>query len=159
MVYCMKCGVEIPDGALHCPRCGLEVGCFPKSEGHDYSGVGGVLILAGGILAIVFALIPLLLMQLWIGGFSRLMGGHMMWDRWMMPTAIGGWIIGFMMFGALISLVLGVVAVYSYSKVRRGGLKTGGTVAIVAGILMMVAMNWIPGIMVLIGGVLCHTSR
>lgn len=159
MVHCMKCGTEIPEGAVHCLRCGLKVGDLPKSEGYDYSGVGGVLILAGGILSIVFSLIPLFLIQLWMGGLSRWMGMHMMWDRWMMPSAIGGWIVGFMIVGALTSLVLGVIAIYSYSKVRRGSLRTGGTIAIVVGIIMMVAMNWLPGIMVLIGGVLCHTSR
>ncbi|MGQ9544024.1 MAG: zinc ribbon domain-containing protein [Candidatus Bathyarchaeia archaeon] len=150
MVYCVKCGAEVPEGAGYCPKCGLQVTVTPAVGGRDSSGLGGVLILAGGLLAIIFSIASLLFMHLLRGFPSGWMGMHMMW---------GGWFVGFMTVRASVSLVLGLVAVYSYSKIVRGDLKVGGIIAVVAGVLMLVTMSWLPGVMVLIGGVLCHASK
>lgn len=61
MTYCVKCGTEIPGGAAFCPKCGTPVGAVLRAERKDYSGMGGALILIGGILVLLSALLPLLL--------------------------------------------------------------------------------------------------
>jgi uncharacterized YccA/Bax inhibitor family protein len=162
MVFCIKCGKEIPEGAEFCPSCGTQITSAGKSEKSDYSGIGGTLILIGGILAIIFslfAIIGIAFMSYWGGMMGGWMGMPRMMDRWSMPMAFGGWIFGFMAMGIIISIILGILAFYAYRKIRAGEIKNGGTIAIILGIAMLLTMNWLAGFVTLIGGILCYTSK
>ncbi len=159
MAFCVKCGKRTPKGAEFCPKCGIEVAISPKHKKSNYSGVGGTLILVGGILSIIFSIFPLAFIFLWGGMMEKWVGMPGMWNKWSMPPTIWGWIIEFMIIGAIISIVLGIVALYAYSRVRSGAVKTGGAIAIVLGIIMLITMNWITGIMTLIGGILCERAE
>ncbi len=66
---------------------------------------------------------------------------------------------GFLAVGAIISLVLGIVAIYAYTRVKHDKVNSGGLIAIVVGIIMMVTTNWITGVITLIGGVICYASK
>jgi low temperature requirement protein LtrA len=83
---------------------------------------------------------------------------HML-GRWGIPMAFVGWIFDFMIIGAIISIILGIFAIYAYMKVRRKEVRTGSTIAIILGIIMLVSMNWLAGLITLIGGILCYTSK
>ncbi len=89
---------------------------------------------------------------------GRWMGMYSMWNKWNIPLAIWSWIIEFMVVGAIISIVLGIMTIFAYTRVRSGDLKTGGAIAIILGIIMLVTMNWLTGIITLIGGILCERS-
>jgi predicted nucleic acid-binding Zn ribbon protein len=162
MAFCIKCGKEIPEGAEFCPNCGTQIASAEKLEKSDYSGIGGTLILIGGILAIIFSFFSIIgatFMSYWggmMGGWSGM--PHMM-GRWGMPMAFGGWILGLWAMGAIISIILGILAIYAYRKIRVGEIRSGGTIAIVLGIIMLVTMNWLAGFITLIGGILCYTSK
>jgi len=157
MAFCVKCGAEIPEGAAFCPKCGTPVGAAARVEKRDHSGIGGTLILVGGILALIFSIAPFIFMGMW-GRWTGWMGGM---GPWMgnMPFNIARWMMGFIIAGAIISAVLGIVAIYAYQKVRAGKIKSGGTIAVVIGVLMLVTMNWVTGIITLVGGILCYTSE
>ena len=162
MTFCIKCGKEIPKGAEYCPNCGEQISTSVESEKSDYTGIGSVLILIGGIIAIIssiFSTLALTFMSFWTGtidGWTRM--PHMM-GRWGMPMVFGGWITNFMVIGAIISIILGVIAIYACRKVRGGEVKNGGTLAIILGIIMLITMNWFAGLITLIGGILCYTSK
>lgn len=164
MTFCAKCGKEMPEGAQFCPNCGGQVGAPTRAEKHAYSDIGSTLVLIGGILAIISAVFPLAMVSVWRG----MMGAWMksgMWGRWAvpevwyMPMMVWNWIAGFMMVGAVISVVLGIIAIYTYNRVRGGDIKTGGTIAIILGVVMLVTMSWLSGIITLVGGILCYTSK
>ncbi len=162
MAFCMKCGKKLPKGTEFCPKCGAQIGAVAKIEERDHSDTGGILMLVGGILAIVFSIFPLAFMSMWGGMMGGMMGGMGRWSEmgggWNMPMAFG-WIRGFMIAGAIISIVLGIVAFYAYKRVKGGEVKSGGTIAIIIGVIMLLTMNWLPGIITLIGGILCYTSK
>lgn len=162
MTFCAKCGEELSKGAEFCSKCGTQVGPLTKVEKTDYSGTGGMLLLVGGILAIVFSIFPLAFMSMWGGMMGGWMGNMGRWGGmdggWNMPIMFG-WIRGFMMIGAIISIVLGIVAIYAWQRVKRGEVKNGGTIAIIVGVLMLITMSWLPGIITLIGGILCYTTK
>jgi hypothetical protein len=79
--------------------------------------------------------------------------------RWYMPFAIGRWLMVLITVVSLVSVVLGIVAIYAYQKVRPGQIKTGGLVAIVLGVIMLATTHWLTGLLTLVGGILCYTSR
>ena len=157
----MKCGAEIPEGAEFCQKCGTKVGIM-ATEKTDYSKTGGTLTLIGGILAIVFSLFPLAFMSMWGGMMGGWMGDMGRWGGmdggWNMPMMLG-WIRGFAIIGAIVSIVLGILAILAWQRVKGGAVKSGGTIAIIVGVLMLITMSWLPGILTLIGGVLCYTSK
>jgi len=64
-----------------------------------------------------------------------------------------------MIAGAIISMVLGTLAIYAYNKVKRGDIKNGEMIAIILGVIMLTTANWLPRIITLIGGILCYTSK
>lgn len=154
MPFCAKCGEELPEGAEFCPKCGARVSALIKAERKDYSGAGSALILIGGVLAIILSLFFLTVMPFW-GAMMRM---HGMWGGWPFPWA-ARFAITFMAVGALVSIILGAVAIYAYKKVRDGEPKGGGLMAIVTAVIMLVTMSWLPGILTLIGGVLCYASE
>jgi hypothetical protein len=160
MAFCAKCGAEIPEGAGFCPKCGTQVGVLSKPEKQDYSGIGGALMLVGGILAVVSSIFPLAFVPLWSGMMKGWMEMFGMWSTRGMPFwPVLDWVIWFIVARAAISVVLGIVAIYAYTRVRAGEIKTGGTIATILGVIMLVTMGWLSGIITLVGGILCYTSK
>ena len=161
MTYCAKCGEKLPEGARVCPKCDTPVPGASASgataiERKDHltvGAVGGALILIGGILAIVLNIIPLLSM-LFMGQTMRQMMESAAWSRWGMQA--WGAIMAFFTIGAIVTIILGIIAIYAFTKVRAGRSRVGGIIAIVAAIIMLVTLNWIPGIVTIAGGVLCY---
>jgi hypothetical protein len=68
-------------------------------------------------------------------------------------------IFGFVMLGAVVSVVLGIIAIYGYTRVKSGKIQNGGLIAIIAGIVMLASTHWVMGIITLVGGILCYTWR
>ena len=163
MAFCAKCGAEIPEGAGFCPECGAQVGVLSKPEKQDYSGIGGTLVLVGGILAVVSSILPLAIVPLWSGMMRGWMEMFGMWGMQDMPfwpiRAVFDWVVWFTVVRAAVGVVLGIVAIYAYTRVRAGQIKTGGTIATILGVIMLVTMGWLSGIITLVGGILCYTSR
>ena len=161
MAFCPKCGAEVPDGAAFCPKCGTQVSALPKAEKKDYSGVGGILVLAGGILCLISSILPLAIMPFIRGILSTALSNvTTIPNVTFLPLAILDWIMGFILVRAVLGVVLGIVAIYAYMRLRAGDLKTGGTIAIIAGVLLFVSGGgFISGLITLIGGILCYTSR
>jgi hypothetical protein len=133
------------------------------SEQKDHSTAGGLLIFIGGILALIFPVFPLtltLLLRQDVGEWFETVG------VWI--TGSGGalviphlpaFIVVFVAFGAIATIVFGVVAIAAYTRVKRGRAREGGLVAILAGVAMIASLHWIPGIITTIGGALCYNSH
>ena len=160
MSYCIECGEKLPEGVEFCPKCGAKVSSQIKQGKKEYVGVGGPLTLIGGVLSIIFSILSLSFLIAW-RAVGRWMGMHGMWNRGVM----GGWMsimavpIIWLIVGALLSIILGAIAVYAYMKVNRGEVRDGGLIALIAGILMILTGGFIPGVITLIGGILCYTSK
>ena len=161
MPFCVKCGEKISEDAKFCAKCGTRFGAVATEE-KDYSETGGTLTLIGGILAIVFSTFPLAIMSMWggmMGGWMSEMGRWgIMNGGWNMPMMFS-WIRAFTIIGALVSIVLGIIAILAWQRVRVGRVKSGGTIAIIVGVLMLITMSWVPGLITLVGGILCYTSK
>ena len=167
MPYCIKCGEKHPEGAESCPRCGTQVAGVPKPEKKDYSNIGGTLIMVGGVLNIVLPLLSLTFALLFWGTMiRRFVEIPEIWIRWGAEPWISRLIpeafrlaMGLAIAGALISIVLGILAIYSYNRVKGGDIKNGGIIATILGVLMIATANWMPGVITLLGGILCYTSK
>jgi len=156
MVFCVKCGAEIPEGAGFCPKCGTQVGVLSTPEKRNHSEMGGALVLVGGILAIVssfvsLAIVPLLSgMRGWMSGLPGMQT---------IPWPVLEWVTWLIIAKAAASVVLGIITIYAYARVRTGQIKTGGTIATILGVIMLVTTDWLSGIITLAGGILCYTSK
>ena len=164
MAFYAKCGTEIPEGAGFCPKCGMQVGALTKAEKEDRSGIGGTLLLVGGILAIATSLLPLTIIPLWSGIMSDMMRGWMqmfgMWRMQVVPFApLLEWVVWLTVARAAVGVVLGIITIYAYTRIRAGQIKTGGTIAAILGVIMLAISGWISGVVTLIGGILCYTSK
>jgi hypothetical protein len=131
-----------------------------KREQKDHSFIGGGLVLTGGILALIFPIFPLALTFLLRGFVVELfetivvlLGGRSV----TLPHLAEG-ILMFVAIGALVTIILGVVSIYAYTLIKNGKLRSGGLAAIAAGAGMVATLHWIPGIVTIIGGVLCYNS-
>ena len=162
MTYCVKCGELLPEGAQFCPKCGTSVLGSLTAERKDYSGVGGALILIGGILAVVLSIISLV-STLFLRRAIEQIGRLDIWSRLGMEglsiPLVTRWIVGLITIEAIVAIVLGIVAFYAYTRVKAGEFKSGGLVAIIAAVIMLATTHWIPGIVTLVGGILCYTSE
>ena len=167
MLFCIKCGEKLPEGAEFCPKCGTQVAGVSKPEKKDYSNIGGTLIMVGGILNIVLPLLSLTFALLFWGTMiRRFVEIPEIWIRWGEERWISGLIpeafrlaTGLLIAGAVISIVLGILAIYSYNRVKSGDLKNGGLIATILGVLMIATASWLPGVITLLGGILCYTSK
>ncbi len=129
----------------------------------DHSELGGILIFIGGIMALIFPVFPLsltLLMRQDLGEWFENVG------VWI--TGSGGalaiphlpaFVVVFVAVGAIATVLFGIIAVSAYTWVRRGEVREGGLVAIMAGTAMIASLHWIPGIITVFGGVLCYNSN
>jgi len=118
-----------------------------------------MLVLLGGVLAVVFSISELAigLFTRWVmrGAIRKPMIGGL--RGWAIPHMTRG-IPGFMIVGAIIALVLGIVAIYAYTRVKGGKVKSGGQAAIMVGIVMLFSTHWLVGVITLVGGILCYVS-
>jgi branched-subunit amino acid permease len=128
----------------------------------DHSESGSLLIFVGGILGLIFPVFPLTLTLLLPSDVGE-------WFE-----TVGVWITGsgsaltiprlpafiefFVAVGALATIAFGVIAISAYTWVKRGRVREGGLVAIMAGVAMIAGLHWIPGIITAIGGALCYNS-
>jgi len=133
-----------------------------SKTGLDYPHVGSILILVGGILAIVSSAARVVFIS--VGRALRSwIAGPMVWQRVGQNAPISApaarMPLGFMAVGALVTIVLGIIAVYAYTRVKSGRVQNGGLIAIIVGIIMLLSTHWIMGILTLVGGILCYTSR
>mgnify|MGYP001031566544 CR=1 FL=1 len=161
MGFCRNCGAELPDGANFCSRCGAKVAVKVGVVKADYSGVGAVLVLVGGILAVAFSVFTLLVMPffLFMGmGWSSIMGRQ--WELvWSWPTGLWSVFAGLIIVGFVVAIIAGIVSIFAYTRVRAGEVKEGGLAALVTGAIMLITMNWFPGVITILGGALCYSSR
>jgi hypothetical protein len=129
----------------------------------DHSGIGGVLILAGGILALIFPVFPLtlvLLLRQDVGEWFENIGVWIMGSGGALAVPhLPAFIMVFVAVGAIATIVFGAIAVSAYAWVKRGRIREGGLVAIMAGVAMIASLHWIPGVITVTGGVLCYTSN
>jgi len=160
MAFCVQCGAEIPEGAGFCPKCGTRVGVLSKPEKQDYSAIGGTLVLVGGIIALVSSVLPLAILPMWSGMMKGWMEMFGIWSAQGMPFwPVLEWVVWFTVARAAVSVVLGIIAIYAYTRVRAGQIKTGGTIATILGVIMLITTGWVSGIITLVGGILCYTSE
>ena len=135
---------------------------MPENE-KDHSEVGGLLIFIGGILALIFPVFPLtltLLLRQDIGEWFETVGVWIIGSGGALAIPhLPAFIVVFVAFGAIATIVFGVVAVAAYTWVKRGRAREGGLVAIMAGVAMIASLHWIPGIITTIGGALCYNSH
>jgi hypothetical protein len=134
-----------------------------SKNGLNYLHVGSILILIGGILAIVSSAARVAFI-LFVGRALRAwIARPMVWQRVGQNAPITAPAarlpFGFMAVGALVTIVLGIIAVYAYTRVKSGRVQNGGLIAIIVGIIMLLSTHWIMGILTLVGGILCYTSR
>jgi hypothetical protein len=129
----------------------------------SYLHVGSILILVGGILAIVASTIRVVF-TLFVGRalWGRIAGPMVLQRLGQSAPTVAGmarWVYGFMVIGAIATVVLGIIAIYAYTRVKNGKVQNGGLIAIVVGIIMLVSTHWLAGILTLVGGILCYTWR
>lgn len=128
----------------------------------NHSALGGILVLIGGVLAMIFSVARLAITFFLRRIMLQWTGNPMMAIRWgrigaLMPH-MARWILGFMIIGAIVSVVLGIIAIYAYTRVKGGKARSGGLIAIVVGIIMLVSTHWVVGVITLVGGVICYLS-
>lgn len=159
--FCSKCGAELPVGAAFCPKCGTQVGALPKPENKDHTGAGSILVLAGGILCVISSILSVAVMPFIRGILTTALSRVTINSGFpFLPVAILNWVMGFILIRAVLGVVLGLVVIYAYIRLRTGHLKTGGIIAIVAGVLLFVSgEGFISGLITLVGGILCYTSK
>jgi len=156
MAFCRNCGAELPEGANFCTNCGARVAVEVRTVKADYSSVGSVLILIGGILAMALSFLPLLMVPFlifWRVGWRGMEGGGLSW-----PTGLLNVFAALLILGFVVAIVAGIVSIYAYTRVRAGEVKNGGLIALVMGVIMLLTMNWFPGIITVVGGALCYGS-
>jgi len=118
------------------------------------------LVLVGGILAIVSSVLPLAIIPLWSGMMKGWMEMFSMWGMQGVPLwPFLEWVVWLTAVRAAVGVLLGIIAIYAYTRVRVGQIKTGGTIATILGVIMLVTMGWLSGIITLVGGILCYTSK
>jgi len=126
------------------------------------SRIGSLFILTGRILAVVFSAARVLFMLLVGRTLRTWMARPMVWERLgengFSMIHMGRMMFGLMVIGAIASIILGVVAIYAYTRVKTGKVQNGGLIAIIVGIIMMASIHWLVGILTLVGGILCYTS-
>lgn len=135
---------------------GAETGGHAPGHAAKDTGLAEVLLLVGAVLAVVGALAY----GLFWGAFWPWMGS------WFDGTAMDPVWRGFATFGMVAAgvamffgLVLGVLAVVAYAKVRNGDLDAGAVLGLVAGALLLLTGSLLSGALVLVGGALAWQAK
>lgn len=139
----------------------------------EYNEGAYILSLLGGILIAIQSLLWGLGMGM-MGGIGMMGGsgifGPTMGSRWMyehMVEEMGGeavqsiWWSGAggiysWLFGAftIVTIILGIVVIYSATMIRRGEIKSGGTIALVIGVFSLLFGAWLGGLLASIAGII-----
>jgi len=127
----------------------------------NYPNIGRILILVGGILAIVASAARVVFMFVARALRPPIARPMVLPSGQSAPAVVGvaRWGYGLMVIGAIVTIVLGIIAIYAYTRVKNGKVQDGGLIAIVVGIIMVVATHWLAGILTLIGGILCYALK
>lgn len=129
----------------------------------NYSHLGSIFILIGGILAIIFSAVHVVFMLILGRALRAWIARPMVSERlgqMAFPVArMTRSIFDFMVVGAIVTIILGIIAIYAYTRVKSGRAQNGGLIAIIVGVTMLASTHWLMGILTLVGGILCYTSR
>jgi len=124
-----------------------------------------VLILIGGVLGLLFAMLSLAMVP-FMGGMLGY-GYRMMWQyggimgRYGMfgyPRLGLEFMTGVMFVWSLVALLGALLSIYSGLKLRRKYAKNIALIGIVGGVLFLVAFSWFPGLLVLAGAILAYVE-
>ncbi len=151
--YCHKCGTQVSEGANYCPHCGttIETIAYLKAMPRGYSGIGAILVLIGGIIALLSGLAQLAASSFWISnGFRH----SMMETIWFFGRFWGG----LLFIGSIFTLAGGIAAILLWSSMRTGRAETYGVLAIAIGVILILTMNFFSSIIIVLGGILHYTS-
>ena len=122
-----------------------------------------VLILIGGVLGLVFALVSLAMVPFMAGMLGY--GYGMMWqyggimDRYGMfgyPRFGLEIMAGVMFVWSLLALVGALLSIYSGLGLRRKYANNIAFIGIVGGVLLLVTFSWLPSLLVLAGSILAY---
>lgn len=165
MPFCINCGAKLSEGARFCSSCGVsqQAGLVAVAQPKGHRSLAIALVLIGGVLGLVFALFSLAIISFFAGTMD--FAGGMM-RRY---GAIG--MMGIPQFGMLFGVSLGLVmlwfgvgfvgallAIFSGLKLHQNYSKNWATMGIIGGVLLLITFSWIPGLIVLAGGILAYTE-
>ncbi len=163
MAFCVKCGAKMPDGATFCPSCGAsqqqaQQVAAPQTRGHRE--LATALVLIGGVLGLVFALLSLVMISLFAGvvnfglGFMGQYGGFGM----MGFPRFGMFVGAMMLLWSGVGIVGALLAIYGGLKLRQDYGKGAATMGIIGGVLLLITFSWLPGLIVLAGSILAYVE-
>jgi len=160
LAFCVRCGAELPEGAVFCPACGATRQTQQATAGQPKTrlDLASALVIIGGILGLVFALVSMFMIQFFAGMMD--FGFGMMGRRggfWMMGyPQFGVFFSGIMLLWSALALVGAILAIYSGFKLRQN--KGSAIIGIIGGVLLLVTFSWIPGLLVLAGAILAYVE-
>lgn len=80
------------------------------------------------------------------------MGGEAIQGFWWSGTGgIYSWVFGAF---SIVTIILGIVVIYSATMIRSGEIKSGGTIALVIGVFSLLFGAWLGGILASIAGII-----
>jgi hypothetical protein len=123
---------------------------------------GGILIFIGGILALAFPIFPIswiFLSHAMVGEWFEILGRYVASGGITGVPQMGAFIVMFILVSSVVTIILGALAMVAYTYVRSGSVKEGGRAALVVGVAMIATSHFVPGILTMIGGVLCYSSK
>lgn len=153
MGYCPECGSEVRDDANFCPECGASLG----EETRKDTSTAENLVLVGAVVAFIWPAIWLAMawsQSAMFDGFSSWFGSPDGSGPMVMFQGFAAFYWIFAIVLALVSVVLGVLALIGRKKVREGDVEDGGVLALISGVLLFVFGSFVAGILVAVGGFL-----
>jgi hypothetical protein len=124
--------------------------------------IGGILVLVGGILALVFPIFPIfltLMLRAYVTSLLEKLGELLVTGSGRALSSTASALLLFVLIGAIATILFGSVTIYAYTLIRRGRVKSGGMAAILTGVAMIASLHWIPGLFAVVGGVLCYRAK
>jgi hypothetical protein len=122
--------------------------------------LASALVVIGGVLGLVFALVSLLVIPFF--------AGMMIFGQRLMAEYGGFGMIGYPRFGVLfgglmfvwsgVGLAGALLATYSGFKLRRYYARGAAIIGIIGGVLLLVTFSWLPALMVLAGSILAYVE-
>jgi hypothetical protein len=163
MGYCHVCGFEFPEGSVFCPKCGTRLvsteGPAPNTAqtsnisstmGSGNLSLGRKMILAGGIIAMIFSIWLLILSAFWTTAIQI-----MLLQMTGLPMSFLSYTLYFMFIGSFIGIATGLFSIYVASAMRKRSSKNSGLAAILTGVVMLFSGNAPSAALVVVGGLLC----
>ena len=164
MGYCHKCGFDLPEGSEFCPKCGTKLiikespapnaakaSPTPTTIGSGNAPLGRKLILAGGIIAMIFSIWLLILSAFWTTAIQ-----FMLVQMTGLPLSFLSYMLYFMFIGSFIGIATGLFSIYMASVMRQRTSKSSSLAVILTGVVMLFSGNVLSAALVIAGGLLCH---